>query len=82
MVVMKVIEMIFNKFVTTSTFPDAWKCAIVTPIHKKGNLHDMANYRPLAILPTISKVFEKLINEQLYDYLQMNNTLHDSQHGF
>ena len=79
MVVIQILEMIFNKSITTSTFPDAWKCAIVTSSHKKGDVYDMANYRPVAMLPIISKVFEKLMNEQLRDYLQMNNTLHDSQ---
>ena len=63
-------------------FPSSWKCAIVVPIHKKGNYFDIANYRPIALLPLFSKVFEKTVNTQLCDFLSESAILHDAQHGF
>ena len=42
----------------------------------------MNNYRPISLLPTFSKIFEKVVQTQLYDYLNENNLLFESQHGF
>ena len=42
----------------------------------------MNNYRPISLLPIISKIFEKIVQKQLYTYLVNNNLLLDSQHGF
>ena len=41
----------------------------VSPIHKTGERNDANNYRPIPVLPTTARIFEKLIYEQLYDYL-------------
>jgi Reverse transcriptase (RNA-dependent DNA polymerase) len=82
MAVMKALEMIFNSSISAGQFPDAWRYAIVTPVYKRGDIFDPGNYRPIALLPLISKVFEKLINQQLRDYLQSNNILNEAQHGF
>jgi hypothetical protein len=55
----------------------------VTPLHKKGPRNLLNNYRPISILPVvISKVFEKVLYEQLYDYLVANNLLSHHQFGF
>ena len=67
---------IFNQSIATGIFPSDWKVARVAPIHKTGAKHDMENYRP------ISKIMEKLIHNQLYDYLIASNLLTNSQHGF
>ena len=66
----------------SGVFPTAWKHVIVAPIHKKGDLFDLSHYRPISLLPIISKVFEKLVNAQLRDYLNTNNIIHEVQHGF
>ena len=42
----------------------------------------MNNYRPISLLPVFSKIFEKVVQKQLYDYLMTNNLLSESQHGF
>ena len=52
----------------------------VTPIHKKKDKSDKTNYRPVSILPNISKTYEKLIYNQLYDYF--GDILSPSQCGF
>ena len=54
----------------------------VKPIYKKGNKSDLNNYRPLSLLPTISKIFERFIHTQLYNYLSENELLCEQQYGF
>jgi hypothetical protein len=70
---------IFNQSIATGIFPSDWKVARVAPIHKTGAKHDMENYRPISV---ISKIMEKLIHNQLYDYLIASNLLTNSQHSF
>ena len=74
---------IFNSCIETETFPDEWKIAKVTPIFKKGSKSDLNNYRPISVLPIVSKLFEKIIYQQLYDYLDIKNKLLNTyQSGF
>jgi hypothetical protein len=63
-------------------FPFNLKFTIMKPIYKKGCKTDMSNYRPIALLPVLSKVIETVVNRQLYYYLNVNNILHKSQYGF
>ena len=75
----------FNNCVDKGVFPDDLKHADVTPIHKKKDKSDKTNYackliRPVSILPNISKIYEKLIYNQLYDYFE--DILSPSQCGF
>lgn len=81
-VISKSLTVMFNKSVTTSTFPDDWKLARVTAIHKKEAKDDMNNYRPISVLSCISKVFERIIYDQLYTYLNDNNLISANQSGF
>ena len=62
--------------------PSAWKCAKVTPVHKSGSINDEANYRPISILPVMSKILEKVIYDQLKNYLEENNLLSNQQFGY
>ena len=73
---------IFNKSVETGIFPTEWKKAKVFPVHKKDDKSDPNNYRPISVLPTIAKLLERLIYDQLYDYLTRNNLLTKHQSGF
>ena len=71
-----------NKSISLSQFPDLWKEAKVKPLFKSGNKDDINNYRPISILPTISKLIEKWVEKQFSQYLNDFNLLHKSQSGF
>ena len=73
---------IFNRSLSERKFPDDWKSARVCPIFKSGKRDECANYRPISILSAISKIFEKLVFEQLSRYLTTNKILTDYQSGF
>ena len=66
----------------TKTFPDQLKIAIVKPIHKKGDNNDPAQYRPISILPILSKIFERSAVDQLMDYIVKNGLLNKFQHAY
>ena len=67
------ITVIINQSLTSGIFPDTLKIAKVTPIFKKGNKKLICNYRPISVLPVISKVFETVLQEQLTEYFTTNN---------
>ena len=73
---------IFNMSIDTACFPSSWKLGQVVPVHKKGNRVDYANYRPITLLPLLSKAMEHAIHQQLKDYLDANEIIHAAQHGF
>ena len=73
---------LFNVSLSRGIFPDIWKRAHVLPVFKKGDRQDKANYRPISLLPNISKVFERLVYKFLYEYLSENNLLCPKQSGF
>ena len=81
-VIAKPLTKIFNTAIYSETVPFDWKVARVIPLHKSGPRNLFNNYRPVSILSVISKVFEKLLYEQLYDYFVSNNLLSDRQFGF
>ena len=58
------------------------KVAKVKPLFKKDNCSIFENYRPISLLPAVSKVFEKAAYAQMYDYFQRNSLFHRSQYGF
>jgi hypothetical protein len=62
------ITSLVNSMIESSTFPDTMKIARVSPVYKKENPLDRKNYRPVSILPAVSKVFERTISRQLDDY--------------
>ena len=75
---------IINQSILTGIFPDRLKIAIVTPIYKQQglDLFRFNSYRPISLLPAISKVFEKIIHKQVYDYFSTNQLFLNSQYGF
>ena len=76
------LNIIFRNILLTSTYPDQWKLANVTPIFKKGDKQLIKNYRPISLLPICSKIFEKIISKNLYSYLNANNLLIKNQSAF
>ena len=75
---------IINKSILSGKFPERLKLAVVTPIFKGQDLdeHSFNSYRPVSLLPVISKVLEKAVYMQLYAYMTNNNLLTMSQYGF
>lgn len=81
-VIAPVLTSLFNMSLETSAFPSIWKSARVVPLFKKGSKQDPSNYRPISILPTLSKILEKAVHSQFYSYLSENNLLSLNQFGF
>ena len=63
----------FKMSLSTGQFPDSWKVARVTPIYKDGSSSENSNYRPISVLPVVSRLIEKFIYDQLYRYLSNNH---------
>ena len=76
------LKIIFNNILTTGIYPGIWKLANVTPIHKKNDKQLIKNYRPISLLPICSKIFEKIVFNSLYDFLNTNNLITKNQSGF
>ena len=81
-VIIKPLVLIINQSLATGVYPDNLKISKITPIFKKGKRDIMSNYRPISLLTSISKVFEKVIHRQLYRYLEKNKIICDEQFGF
>ena len=77
-----IITLIINQSISTGIFPDKLKVAKVIPVYKKDDNHVPGNYRPISLLPAISKIFEKVVYNQIYEYLNENKLLYTSQYGF
>ena len=76
------LSLIINQSHHTGIFPDKLKLEKIFPVHKKDDIHTIQNYRPISILPTISKIFEKVVYEQIQTYFLQNNLFSKSQYGF
>ncbi|MCP4990727.1 MAG: reverse transcriptase family protein, partial [Colwellia sp.] len=78
------IRIITNQSLITGIFPKKLKIAIVIPIYKGKNAdpNNFGNYRPISLLPTLSKIIEKVVHKQLYEYMDTNNLFNNSQYGF
>ena len=73
---------VFNYSILNGVFPHDWKVAKVIPLFKKGLKTMLDNYRPISILPAISKAFENILNDQLYGYLSNSGIFSTNQFGF
>ena len=73
---------IINLSLGTGVVPNDWKVARVLPLYKSGSRSSLDNYRPISILPVISKIAEKVVHSQLIHFLELNNLLSNSQFGF
>jgi len=71
-----------NKSLSSGVFPERLKYAIIKPVHKKGYKLLTTNYRPISLLMSFSKIFEKLIYSRLYKHICANNILTKEQYGF
>lgn len=73
---------IFNASLKQGIFPDTWKKAHVIPLKKARAPSSPADFRPISILPLLSKVFEKIVHSQMIQYLESNNLIDPLQTGF
>ena len=71
-----------NDSIQTKVFPQKLKEATVVPIPKTGNPKQVNNYRPISLLPMPSKLIEKVVHEQIEDFMEEEGQLSDFQHGF
>ncbi len=80
--IIKSLTHIFNLSIRCERYPKDWKHALVTPIHKGGDKCSTGNYRPISILPIISKILERWVHSSVYRYLDENNLIPSCQSGF
>ena len=72
---------VFNRSIHKEIFPKGLKLAKVTPIHKANSKDDFNNYRPISVLSSVAKIFERIVFNQLYEYMNSNHLLSQKQSG-
>ena len=83
LLIAKPLANLFNKSLQLGSFPSPWKKACITPVFKqKGSNSDPCNYRPISLLPNLSKILEKLVFNKIYEHLIENNLLTEKQSGY
>ena len=76
------LSIVFNKSMNEGIFPDAMKLADTVPLYKSKEQYIIDNYRPISLLITLSKILEKLIHKRVYNHLEENILIYNSQYGF
>ena len=76
------LDLIFRNIIQTGTYPDQWKHANVTPVHKKDDKQKIKNYRPISLLLICAKLFERILFNNIYNHLISNNLITTNQSGF
>ena len=77
-----ILTIIFQSSIDTGTLPSDWKDANVTPIFKKGEQYEPANYRPVSLTSVCCKVLEHILTSTIMDHLERHGVLCQQQHGF
>lgn len=80
--IVKPLIVLINQVLNTGKFPDKLKIAKVIPIYKQNDPTSFSNFRPISLLPVISKVIAKNMYNQLLTYFTNTNLLSDNQYGF
>ena len=81
-IIAPILDHIITNSLNQGIFPDKLKYAIVKPLYKKGDRKDPNNYRPITLVPIISKIFEKVIYNRLIEFLNKHNIIKKEQNGF
>ena len=76
------LTILINKSLNTGIVPELLKTAKVIPIYKAKDKEQLNNYRPISLLPTISKILEKIVHKRLYNFLYSQSVFYPSQYGF
>ena len=77
-----IVQHLINTSIVNSDIPDSWKESLVNPIHKTGDPATPSNFRPISLIPIITKILERVVQHQLFAYVTNNHLLADTQHGF
>ena len=72
----------FNDCIKQNVFPSEFKVALVTPLHKKGIVTDINNYKGISVLTPLNKVYEKILYDQIRIFFEINKLFSSNQHGF
>ena len=78
----KPLTLFYNRCIEEGNWPNLLKITKIIPIYKKGDSDSPDNYRPIAILPVINKIFELLIKDKLVSYFESKSLITESQFGF
>ena len=78
----KPLELIFQFYIKHGKFPNEWKMTNVVSVQKKSDKHILKNYRPVSLLPSCGKVFERLIYNILFEYFIQNDLISPYQSVF
>ena len=73
---------LFNESLMSGIFPDDWKCDRVTPLFKQGESSDLNNYRPIPVISVVAKVFERIVYDQLCNFINSEEIISKQQSGF
>lgn len=73
---------LINMSIDAGIYPDTLKITKVIPVHKRGPRSDMKNYRPIALVPTISKIYETILKKQMADHFEDHDMFFKGQYGF
>ena len=76
------LEILFNSSLSNGIVPDSFKIAKIIPIHKKGSIMSLNNYRPISLLSVFIKLLEKLMFKRISNFINKHNILHSKQFGF
>lgn len=76
------LHILFNKLFDIGYFPEIWSEGYIIPLHKKGSINDVENYRGITLLSTLGKLFSRVINNRLSDWAEMYFVLIEAQAGF
>ena len=68
-------DTLYNRSLQSAVFPNIWKMGKVTALFKSGSRLDANNYRPIAVLTTLSKILEKAVHSHVYGFLKTNELL-------
>ena len=80
--IVPILHKLFNAIFDSGCYPQTWCDAMLTPVHKQGNINDENNYRGISLLSALGKLFTRLLNNRLYFWAENNGKLFESQAGF
>nr|CAI5836261.1 unnamed protein product [Callosobruchus analis] len=82
MEIAKPLTCLFNNCIEQGIFPETFKSSIVKPIFKTGSKTNLSNYRPISLITNFAKIFEKILHDQVTNFLERNELFSPKQYGF